>query len=100
MMLRACLLSLAVASPAIAQPNCGPREAVIAALSSQFGESVVSRGLIAKQQGQTVAAMEVGVNPTSGSFTVLLSRPDGTACFAASGGSYEAVKAAAPGIDG
>ncbi len=99
-MIRAACIALACASPALAQSQCGPREAVIAALTAQYGESVIGRGLIANQQGQTVAAMEVWVNPTSGSFTVLLSRPDGTACFAASGGSYEAVKAAAPGIDG
>lgn len=93
MLLRACLLSLAFASPAIAQSQCGPREAVIAALTGQYGESVVSRGLIANAQGQTVAAMEVWVNAKTGSFTVLLTRPDGVACFAASGGSYEVVAA-------
>ena len=94
-MIRAAILSLAFASPAIAQNQCGPRDAVVAALSSQYGESVVSRGLIGNAQGQTVAAMEVWVNMQTGSFTVLLSRPDGTACFAASGGSYEAMKVVA-----
>lgn len=85
---------------ALAQTNCGPVVQVREALANKYGESVVARGLIADQSGQIAAVMETWVNGESGSWTVLMTTPAGVSCIAASGGSYEAVEAAAPGVDG
>jgi hypothetical protein len=90
-MFRIALLSLALASPAYAAPTCGPRQAVVAALKGNFGESVVARGYSADPSGQIAAVMETWVNATNGSWTVLMTTPAGVSCIAASGGRFEAV---------
>ncbi len=94
-MIRACLLSLAFASPAFAQTNCGPRDAVAAALADKYGETVIARGLAETPQG--LAMVEVWTNPDKRTFTVLITGPGGTSCLGASGGSFEMVDPVKPG---
>ena len=94
-MIRPLILALAVASPAAAQSQCGPTEQVIAALTGRYGEAVIAQGLVADPQGNLIALMQTYVNADTGTWTVLMTRPDGMSCMTASGGTYEAVKAKA-----
>ena len=75
-------VSLAV-SPAYAQANCAPREAIIDRLKTMYGESLAAGGL------QSAAQMiEVWTAPETGSWTILMTRADGKACVMATGTNW------------
>ncbi len=69
-----------LAAPATAQTLCAPREAIIERLSTTFGEIKIGVGL----QGQT-AIYEVWTSETTGSWTILQTRPNGVTCIMAAG---------------
>ena len=72
------------------QPPCGPTGAVEKRLVDLYGETVVGAGIVAGGVLFTTA------NPETGTFTLMLRRPDGLTCIIASGTGYavqEAVKA-------
>lgn len=62
---------------------CAPRDAVVAKLASGFGEQPVATGMT-DDGGQ----LEVWMSPKTGTFTVLVSRPDGSTCIVSSGGDF------------
>ena len=68
--------------PAFAQ-GCYPRAAIVEGISEQYGE-------VMRMQAMTTRGrvMEMFVAP-SGSWTMILSRPDGTSCPVASGHGVE-----------
>jgi hypothetical protein len=68
------LLSL----PSWAQ-TCAPRDQVIAKLAGTYGEE---QSYVAMSEGGLV---EMYVSPTTGTWTFLLAKPDGSACLIASG---------------
>lgn len=70
----------ASAPPAMAQSACGSHDKIAESLQKQFGESVVARGL----QSAT-RLFEVWRSGETGSWTMLLVLPSGTACVMASG---------------
>ena len=70
-----CLILLPTASAAQAPP-CGPRSTVIATLGDKYGESIIGRGLTA-----TGGVLEFYANPASGTFSAVLSVPQGGAVF-------------------
>lgn len=70
----------ATAPPAEAQVICGPRDDLTQKLERDFGE--VQRGLGLK--GST-ALYELWVSENTGSWTFIVSLPDGNACLVASG---------------
>lgn len=72
--------------PALAQPQCAPREDVVALLSQQHGESVHSIAI--EGQGGIV---EMWANAETGTWTLTLTRPDGITCLVGHGHSFEAV---------
>ena len=68
------------ATPALPQPTCAPREAVTHMLETNHGERQQWRGLDAN--GMMV---EVFANPETGTWTILVSGPEGASCLVAHG---------------
>lgn len=76
------------AGPADAQQmRCGKRDKVVGHLASKYGETRHSIGL---QQGRGV--VELFANAESGSWTILLTTPQGVSCLIASGDAYQALQ--------
>ena len=72
-------------TPAAAQSSCGPREQLVKLLADQYKEDPVGIGLA--QPGQV---LEVFASP-NGSWTMVLTMPDGKACLIAAGDNWEMV---------
>ena len=77
-------LSICAASGASAEPNCGPRAAVIAHLGDNFGESRQSIGM-----GQEGRVIEVFASLETGTWTITVTLPNGTTCLVAAGDAFE-----------
>jgi hypothetical protein len=70
---------------AFAQPtSCAARAAVVERLQNQFGESRQSMGL-----GQNNTIVEVFASPATGTWTIVVTLPNGMSCLVASGESWE-----------
>lgn len=83
-----CLLILAglFACEARSDPApCGPHEKIISILEKRYGETLHSMGVSA--DGRLV---EVYASP-SGSWSLLVTMPNGTACMMASGDSFQTI---------
>lgn len=76
-----------------AQPNCGPRDAVIKKLAEGYGETRQSVGI-----GSNNAMVEVFASDETGSWTILVTQPTGLTCLVASGQSFEQVAEALPAM--
>ena len=86
--------AIAVAGPALAQqpPPCGPRAAIVAALAERYGETLRIRAR--DQRGGLIEMFAAG----NGSWTMLVTRPDGTlACVVGAGTDYDDKPPAEPG---
>ena len=75
---------LLTAQAANAQEVCTVRDAAVVQLEKQFGEQVAGRGLAAN--GKLMLELFVG---ETGSWTVLVSEPDGRTCILASGKAWQ-----------
>jgi len=71
------------AAPSAAQAVCGVRNDVIKALNQQFDESPVGLGLTGSRQ-----AIELLVSK-AGTWTLLVTMPDGTSCILSAGKNWE-----------
>jgi hypothetical protein len=71
--------------------QCWPREALLGHLADTYGETLRGMGLTAADQVLEVYAAEV-----TGTWTIVVTRPDGLACMVASGEAYEAVDGVLP----
>ena len=67
-----------------AQAPCAPRDMLIERLDEQYGEQLQSLGL--QPDG---SILEIYANLETGTFTVLVSRPDGSSCMSGSGQMWE-----------
>lgn len=75
------------------QPQpCGPRDQVEKRIWKQYGESVIGAGIV---PGGT---LYVTANPTTGTFTILLRRPDGMACVLMGGTGFAQGEPKTPGV--
>ena len=72
--------------PAHAQSNCGTRTSLIAKLDKGFGEQPVAIGL-----ASTGNVLEVLIS-ADGTWTILITNPDGLACIAATGEHWQTLK--------
>ena len=63
---------------------CAAREKVIKKLSEQFGETLKSLGM-----HKDDAVIEVYSSDDTGTWTILVTRPDGTSCLLAAGQRWE-----------
>lgn len=85
---------LLCATPAAAQ-TCIPRDKAVAALSERHGEAQQSIALTANQM-----VLETWANLETGSWTVMITRPDGTTCMVASGTAFQVVPQVPAGVEG
>ena len=83
----ACTAVLALSSNATAQqPLCTERSEVLTQLSSQYAESPVAMG-IANNGG----VLEILSSKAGGSWTIILTMPNGVACMIAAGENWESI---------
>ncbi len=73
---------------------CAARGEVVAKLEQRFGETLRSAGLQRKD-----GLVEVFASEKTGTWTILVTRPDGLSCLLAAGELWEDEPAAAPGED-
>ena len=79
--------ALAVSAPAAAQPKgCGDRAEMVAHLAKKYQEQPTAFGL--QSDGKVV---EIFSSKDSGSWTILISTPNGTSCLASTGHAWQPV---------
>lgn len=79
-------LSIAAAAPAVANPNCGLRDSVVEKLSKQYKEQLTVGGL--QKRNSVQAVMEIWSSEETGTFTVLITNPQGISCIVAAGTDF------------
>lgn len=84
----------AVDRSASAATACAARKDIVAKLAERYGETLQSIGL-----NRDNGLMEVYASEKTGSWTILLTKPDGVACLVASGGMWEPHAGPRPGED-
>ncbi|WP_262268658.1 MULTISPECIES: hypothetical protein [Microvirga] len=72
-------------APASAQTSCGPREQLVKLLADQYKEDPVGIGLARPGQVLEVFAS------SNGTWTMVMTMPDGKACMIAAGDNWEMV---------
>ncbi len=75
---------MVLAAQQVSAQNCAPREDVIKRLAKSYGET--RRGIGIARRG---AVMEVYASDQTGSWTIVVTLPEGVSCLIASGQSYE-----------
>ena len=78
----------ALTSPALAQAQCGPREQIVKSLGENFKETPIGMGVT--QPGQVLELFA----SSSGSWTMVVTTPNGTSCLIAAGENWDTVRAA------
>jgi len=82
-----------IASPALAQESpCGPTGKVEARIAKEYGESLVGAGITPG------GVLFTTMNPQTGSFSILLRRPDGQTCVLMGGTGYAMQDPEKPGV--
>lgn len=77
---------------AVAMPSCGSRDDVVSTLVDQYDETHRASGL----ESET-GLMEIWASDIDGSWTILLTRPDGQTCIMATGSYWlETIQATMP----
>lgn len=77
---------MAATAPPLGAATCAPRDSLIVGLETKFQETLKSGGL-QKTEGAT-SIIEFWASEETGTFTVLLSRANGTSCILAAGTDY------------
>lgn len=80
-------IGLALATPiadAQTASTCGDRSQVVERLAERYGETLQSMGM-----HQNNGLVEIYASDSTGTWTILLTRPDGTACLLAAGQMWE-----------
>lgn len=77
------LVGLALSLPATAQTVCGKRGEFLQRLSRNYDEAPVAVGLVSNGNVIEVLVSE------SGSWTIILTRPDGVSCVVAAGEAWQ-----------
>lgn len=87
----------ALAPPVAAQTeaNCLTRDQVIEVLVNRYHEQATGAGLQSPYQ-----MLEIWTSPETGTFTVLVSYPDGTSCVVASGSYWQQALSTIDGTSG
>ncbi len=69
-----------VATSAHAQSMCAMRDAMVGQLTTKYGESPQGSGL-----NSTTKMLEIWASPATGTWTILVTDPNGTSCIMAAG---------------
>jgi hypothetical protein len=80
-------LSLTTSASAGQPANCGPRAALLKQLANKYSEAPVAVGL-----SNSGALVEVLTSERGDTWTILVSKPDGTSCLVAAGQEWQALK--------
>lgn len=88
------LFAAAFAPAAATAGPCYPRDELLALLAERYGEQPAGAGIAA---GNLV---ELLTRPDGASWTILIIRPDGTACPAAAGEGWTDLRGSAPDAGG
>ena len=83
--------AVALAPPAFAQsaPNCQNRDRLVQILENRYHESLDSVGLQSPK-----LLLEIWSAKDTGSFTVLITKPNGVSCIVATGNNWQKIDAA------
>lgn len=82
---------IAVDAAQAQQASCADRTQVVERLQTKYGETRQSMGL-----GRNNGVVEVYASDETGTWTILLSRPDGLACLVAAGEYFETLDETLP----
>lgn len=82
--LTALVAGIFLATPAVSQNACASRDQVLTRLSEKYGETRQSIGL-----AQNAGVFEVFASDETGSWTIVVTRPNGVTCLVASGQAFE-----------
>jgi len=80
-------IPLASATADAASPQCGPRTALLDKLAKEYREAPTAIGL-----ASTGTLVEVLTSEDGATWTIVVSRPDGTSCLVAAGQEWQALK--------
>ena len=83
-------VQLASATADAASPQCGPRTTLLGQLAKQYKEAPAAVGL-----ANSGALVEVLTSEDGATWTIVVSRSDGTSCLVAAGHEWQALKRAA-----
>ena len=83
-------IQLVSATADAASPQCGPRTALLDQLAKQYKEAPAAVGL-----ANSGALVEVLTSEDGTTWTIVVSRPDGTTCLVAAGQEWQALNRAA-----
>lgn len=79
-----------------AEDFCAERATVVDRLAAEYGETRRAIGLASAQQ-----VVEIFASPETGSWTITVTRPDGTSCLVAAGTYFETLdEALTPAMTG
>ncbi|MEP2531695.1 hypothetical protein [Shimia sp.] len=79
----ALLFGMAATAPPAYAANCAMRDVVVDRLQSQYSEALTAGGLQKAQR--TTTMVEVWSSQDSGTFTVIVTNPQGVSCVVAAG---------------
>ena len=85
-LLVAAALAPALVSSASAQARCGPRAEIVKTLGETFKEAPIGIGIT--QPGQVIELFA----SSSGSWTMVVTNPNGTSCLIAAGENWDMVR--------
>lgn len=81
------LTATALAAASMAQAaNCGDRDKVVEKLASKYDEHLTAGGL--QQTRSALSVMEIWASSKTGTFTVLITSPEGISCVVAAGTDF------------
>lgn len=75
------------------QMPCIPKLALDQQIAKRYGESILGAGVT------PVGILYITVNPTTGTFTVVMRRPDGMACIVGGGKGWATTETVLPGTN-
>ena len=81
----AALIAAAIALPATAQTVCGKRSDVLQQLSTKYSEMPAAMGL-----SNDGGVIEVLTSPDGHTWTIIVTKPDGSSCLVIAGEYWEA----------
>jgi hypothetical protein len=77
--------------PALSQANCAARDVVVEKLKTGYGETFAGGGL-----RNSTSIFEVWMSEDKGTWTILMTTPDGKSCVMASGTNWRGAAPAEP----